>query len=107
MGGRGSASNITHYTAKQKARVDGLKRMAEKYGYKDVKIKMGKDGAVNYEYTEKKIVTKAHVGKMIDPAKDRIYERSTKQSGKIMPDGLKKKNKAEVTDRFIKRRGKQ
>ena len=60
MGGRGSASNITHYTAKQKARVDGLKRMAEKYGYKDVKIKMGKDGAVNYEYTEKTRVTEVH-----------------------------------------------
>ena len=102
MGGRRSASNITHYTAKQKARVDGLKRMAEKYGYKDVKIKMGKDGAVNYEYTEKKRVTKVHVGKMIDPAKNDIYERTTKQSGKIMPDGLRKKNKAEVTDKLIK-----
>lgn len=65
--------------------------MAKEYGYEDVKITMGKDGAANYEYTEKRRVTKAHVGKMIDPSKDKIYERTTKPSGKIMPDGLRKK----------------
>lgn len=107
MGGRGSASNIAGYTPKQKVLVDRLKRMAKEYRYEDVKITMGKDGAVNYEYTEKRRVTKAHAGKMIDPSKDKIYERTTKQSGKIMPDGLRKKNKAEVTDKFIKIRGKR
>lgn len=107
MGGRGSTSNISRYTPKQKVLVDRLKRMAKEYGYEDVKITMGKDGAVNYEYTEKRRVTKAHVGKMIDTSKDKIYERTTKQSGKIMPDGLRKKNRAEMTDRFIKRRGKR
>lgn len=107
MGGRGSVSNIAHYTSKQKVLVDRLKKMAKEYGYEDVKFTMGKDGAVNYEYTEKRRVTEVHVGKMIDPSKDKIYERTTKQSGKIMPDGLRKKNKAEVTDKFIKRRGKR
>lgn len=107
MGGRGSTSNISRYTPKQKVLVDRLKRVAKEYGYEDVKITMGKDGAVNYKYTEKRRVTKVHAGKMIDPSKDKIYERTTKQSGKIMPDGLRKKNKAEVTDKFIKIRGKR
>lgn len=56
MGWRGSVSNIAHYTSKQKVLVDRLKKMAKEYGYEDVKFTMGKDGAVNYEYTEKRRV---------------------------------------------------
>ena len=103
MGGRGSASNVPRYTQKQKAMIDRLKKMADKYGYEDVKVKTDKSGAVSYEYTERKTVTKVHGGKMQSADKNDIYERLTKQSGKIMPDGLRKKNKTEVTDKLIKK----
>lgn len=103
MGGRGSTSNISRYTPKQKVLVDRLKRMAKEYRYEDVKITMGKDGAVNYEFSTRKRVYGIHGGKMQSPDKNDIYERTEKQSGKIMPDGLRKKNKTEVTDKLIKK----
>lgn len=77
--------------------------MAKKYGYEEVKIKMDKDGAVNYEFSTRRRVYEVHGGKMQSPDKNDIYERTEKQSGKIMPDGLRKKNKTKVTDRLIKR----
>lgn len=103
MGGRGSVSNIARYTPKQKAMIDRLKKMADKYGYEDVKVKTDKSGAVNYQYTERKRVTKVYGGKMQSADKNDIYERTTKQSGKIMPDGLRKKNKPEIFDKIIKK----
>lgn len=107
MGGRASSSGLRGITQAQKKKVAGLYRVAKEFGYEDVKVNVTKDGIVHYEYTEKRRVTEVHVGKMIDSSKDKLYERTTKQSGKIMPDGLRKKNKAEVTDKFIKRRGKR
>lgn len=103
MGGRGSASSVPRYTQKQKAMIDRLRKMANKYGYEDVKVKTDKSGTVSYEYTERKTVTHVHGGKMQSADKNDIYERVTKQSGKIMPDGLRKKNKPEISDKLIKR----
>lgn len=103
MGGHGSVSNIARYTLKQKAMIDRLKKMADKYGYEDVKVKTDKSGTVSYEYTERKTVTHVHGGKMQSADKNDVYERLTKQSGKIMPDGLRKKNKPEIFDKIIKK----
>ncbi len=88
-----------------------MKRMPEvlkKYSqYKEVigpKFTKNKDGSISYEYTTVQNFVDAHVGKFIDPKKNGIIERTTIESGVIMPDGLRIKNKPQKTEKVIKRR---
>lgn len=99
-GRQGKQQCVTrNYTGAAK-KVAGLYRVAKEYGYEDVKVNVTKNGIVNYEWTEKRPVTKVHG---INPQNNIPYERTTIHSGKIMPDGLVKRNISEVIDQRVKK----
>lgn len=103
MGGRASNSALRGITQAQQKKVAGLYRVAKEYGYEDVKVNVTKDGIVHYEYIKKEMVGHPHYGKFTDPEKMDIYERTYRKTGQIMPDGLRKQNKDETTERPIKK----
>lgn len=104
FGGRGGSSGIAGTrTAQQSTKINNITRAGKKYGYKNLKFTMDKDGVVNYSFETTRIVNKVHNSKMQDPSKNDIYERTEYNSGKIFKDGLIKKNKAEKNERLIKK----
>ena len=104
FGGRGATSGIAGTkTAQQSTKMNNITRTGKKYGYKNLKFTMDKDGVINYSFETTRIVTKVHGGKMIDPRKDDVYERTEYNSGKIFKDGLIKRNKSTKSERLVKK----
>lgn len=106
MGGRGSSSGISGASPKQLRLMNNLvKRNAKEAtrGGSKPKFTKNKDGSITYEYQIKHRTAKVHGGKMQSPEKNDIYERTEHYSGKIMQDGLRKKNKTVYTDVLVKR----
>lgn len=108
MGGRGSPSGISSASPspQQRRLMNNLvKRNAKEAarGFSNPKFTKNKDGSITYEYQIKHRTVKIHGGKMQSPEKNDIYERTEHYSGKIMRDGLRKKNKTVYTDVLVKR----
>ena len=104
MGGRGGSSGLSKASSEQKRLMNNLvKRNSKEKWYSVPEFTMNKDGSVSYQYKTERTYTYAHGGKMIGPEKDDIFLRTTFESGKIMKDGLRKKNKSVVEDKIIKR----
>lgn len=104
FGGRGASSGITvTRTVQQSAKINNITKAAKEYGYKNLKFTMDKDGIINYSFETTRIVYKVHNSKMQDPSKDDVYERTEYNSGKILRDGLIKRNKTEKNERLIKK----
>lgn len=109
MGGRGGSgglsSSISKATSEQKTKMNRLIKRNEKpnYGYSKPTFHMNKDGSVSYDYTVTRIVNEVHNSKMQSEDKNDVYERTEYYSGKIMKDGLIKKNKKTYKDVLIKR----
>lgn len=106
MGGRGSSSGMSSVSPKQRRLMNNLvKRNAKEAarGFSEPKFTKNKDGSITYEYQIKHRTVKIHGGKMQSPEKNDIYERTEHYSGKIMRDGLRKKNKTVYTDVLVKR----
>lgn len=109
MGGRGSASGMpTGVSSEQRRLMNNLIRRNSnpknsKQEYSEPRFTKNKDGSVTYEYQKKRLVTKVHGGKMQSEEKNDIYERTETYSGKIMRDGLHRKNKSVYTDVLVKR----
>lgn len=108
MGGRGSPSGISSASPspQQRRLMNNLvKRNAKEAarGFSKPKFTKNKDGSITYEYQIKHRTVKIHGGKMQSPEKNDIYERTEHYSGKIMRDGLRKKNKTVYTDVLVKR----
>lgn len=95
MGGRGSSSGakgggISRATPQQLAKIESLKRNILKITNalpETLTFTPGENGQINYSYQEKRLVVKAHVGKMVDPLKDKMYDRTSMFSGRITADG--------------------
>lgn len=106
MGGRGSKSGGLggNISEEQKRKMDRLVKRNEEYdNFSKPTFRRDKDGNIEYEYTDTKIVNKVHGGKMQSPDKNDIYKRVTIESGRIMKDGLVKKNKSVKTETLIKK----
>lgn len=102
-----SSGGIARATPEQKRLMNNLEKRNERnkdrIGYSKPIFKMNKDGSVSYEYTVKRITVRVHGGKMITSEKDDVYERTEYHSGKIMPDGLNKKNKTTKEEVLIRK----
>lgn len=107
MGGRGAKSGVSKGasginvaggmspTPQQNKLMESMKRNILKI--KDaipnsLTFSQGDNGQINYSYQSKNLAVDSHVGKMVDPLKDKIYERTTTKSGKITPDGANIRN---------------
>lgn len=108
MGGRGASSGVAstrNATGEQKRIMSNIKRAVEKRtGTTPPKFTRGTDGVVHYSYTETKIVSVAHAGKMQSEEKNDIYERTIHHTGRILTDGLIRQNKSKIKD-VLKRKG--
>lgn len=105
MGGSGKVTGTARQNQLMKRMPEVLKNNPN---YKEVigpKFTKNKDGSISYEYTTVQNFVDVHVGKFIDQKKNGIKERTTTESGIIMPDGLRIKNKSQKTEKVIKRRG--
>lgn len=108
MGGRGGSSGMSNVSSEQRRLMNNLvkRNTREDYiseGFSKPKFTKNKDGSITYEYQVKHSTIKVHGGKMQSPEKNDIYERTEYYSGKIMQDGLRKKNKTVYTDVLVKR----
>lgn len=104
MGGRGGSSGMSTVSYEQKRKMNNLvKRNAEYKGHSTPKFTTNKDGSVSYQYKTERTYEYVHGGKMQDPAKNDVILRTTVESGKIMKDGLIKKNKSIKTEKIIKK----
>lgn len=116
MGGRGSAGSVSNSMSKatsdQKTKMNRMQKrnkkynIPDKYEYSKPTFHMNKDGSVSYDYTIKRIVFEVHNSKMQSEDKNDVYERTEYYSGKIMKDGLIKKDKKKYKDVLI-RKGKR
>lgn len=107
MGGRGSSSGMSGGSSPQQRQlmsnlVNRNAREAAR-GFSKPKFTKNKDGSITFEYQIKHLTAKVHGGKMQSPEKNDIYEKTEHYSGKIMRDGLLKKNKTVYTEVLVKR----
>lgn len=100
MGGRGSSWRVT---AEQQKVMSRFKKVAQEKGYSNPVFKKANDGFVLFESSKVRTVTKVHVGKMLSPDKDDVYERTETHRGKIGKDGLILRGKTTHEDKLIKR----
>ena len=107
MGGRGSSSGakggagISRATPQQLAKIESLQRNILKLPNavpESLSFQPGENGQINYSYQEKRMVVESHVGKMVDPLKDKMYDRTTQFSGRITTDGALVRNMPTVTN---------
>lgn len=103
MGGRGGSSGFLSPTSEQQRRMNRLREIGPKYNYQNIRFSSNKDGSIDYSYQIQRKVEYVHGGKMQDPRKNDIYERTEYYSGKFMRDGLIKRNKTTKEDRLIRR----
>lgn len=106
MGGRGGSSGIGVSPEQRRIMNNLIRRNSDPknvaYRYSEPRFTQNKDGSVTYEYQTKQTVYKVHNSKMQSEEKNDVYERTKTYSGKIMRDGLHRKNKSVYTDVLIK-----
>ena len=117
MGGRGSASAagrsgtnsggrdvLQNATQKQREIVERYKRNIYKLPNavpESLEFTVGESGRINFSFIEKDLAVHSHVGKMVDPLKDKMFDRTTTKSGQIYPDGLVIRNKPIIQTEYI------
>ena len=109
MGGRGSGSSRGGWskvsgTARQTQLISNLTRIVKRDYNTEPTFTKQKDGGIGYEYTKIQKFQDVGGGKFIDPRKNGMIEKTTIETGIIMPDGLIKKNKPQITKKIIKQR---
>lgn len=82
---------LDHLTISKK-KMNRLREIAPKNGYQNIKFSQNKDGTIDYTYERERDVVHVHGGKMQSPEKNDLYKRTEYYSGKIMKDGLIKRN---------------
>ena len=89
-------------------KINNIQRVLKKSKFiiNNLTFKTDNNGIVNFSYDEVRTVVQAHVGKMIDPSKNKIYQRTTTKSGLIYKDGLIKHNKDVKSEKYIGLQGK-
>lgn len=92
MGGRGGNSGFLRPSNDQQKKMNRLREIAPKNGYQNIKFSQNKDGTIDYTYERERDVVHVHGGKMQSPEKNDLYKRTEYYSGKIMKDGLIKRN---------------
>lgn len=103
MGGRGGASGFLSPTSEQQIKMNRLRNIGQRDNYQNIQFERNRDGSIDFSYERQRIVRYVHGGKMLSPDKDDIYERTEYYTGKIMPDGLIKRNKTTKEDKLIRR----
>lgn len=113
MGGRGAKSGVSKgainninsiTTTKQQEIIEKYKRNISKRVYavpESLTFSPGENGRIDFSFQEKKMTTYSHVGKMVDPLKDKMYERTTTISGWIGKDGLVVRNTPQNKDEYL------
>lgn len=105
----GSSIQTQTYTPQQQMKINNIQRVLakSKFTINNLTFKTDINGIVNFSYDEVRTVVQAHVGKMLDPSKNKIYQRTTTKSGLIYKDGLIKHNKdIKKGDKYIGLQGK-
>lgn len=107
-GKRATGSSIQTYTSQQQMKINNIQRVLAKSKFiiNNLTFKTDSNGIVNFSYDEVRTVVHAHSGKMIDPSKNKIYQRTTTKSGLIYKDGLIKHNKDVKSEKYIGLQGK-
>lgn len=103
MGGRGGSSGFLSATSEQAKKMNRLREMGARDGYKNIQFSRNGDGSIGFSYERQRIVNYVHGGKMMSPDKNDVYERTEYYTGKIFPDGLIKRNKTTKKDKLIRR----
>lgn len=103
MGSRGGASGFLSSTREQQRRMNRLREIGQSDNYQNIRFERNRDGSIDFSYQRQRRIGYVHGGKMQDPSKDDIYERTEYYTGKIMPDGLIKRNKTTREDKLIRR----
>lgn len=83
--------------AAQQAKIEHIKKIAERDGYFNLTFKNAENNSVKITYDEKKIITHVHNSKMTDPSKNDIYERTTRHFGTIYDNGIYKPDRFNST----------
>lgn len=103
MGGRGGSSGFSYPTSEQQRRMNRLREIGQRDNYRNIQFERNRDGSIDFSYERQRRVEYVHGGKMQDPNKNDTYERTEYHTGKIMPDGLIKRNKTTKEDKLIRR----
>lgn len=103
MGGRGGSSGLLSPTSEQQRRMNRLREIGQRDNYQSIQFERNRDGSIDFSYQRQRMVEYVHDGKMQDPNKNDVYERTEYYTGKIMPDGLIKRNKTTKEDKLIRR----
>ena len=109
MGGRGSSGGsgggvgMSRATINQNAKILNIKRvLAKNKEISNLKFSMENDGVVRFSYTETKIRSRVHGGKMQSEQKNDTVKTVSVYEGTIGKDGLIKRNRAGKKERVLK-----
>ena len=103
-GKRGSSATGLTLTQQQSDKINSLKKNILKI--KDaipqsLTFSQGDNGKINYSYQIKQLAVYSHVGKMVDPMKDKMYERTYTHTGYISLNGVLVRNSPTHQDIYL------
>nr|DAG84501.1 MAG TPA: hypothetical protein [Caudoviricetes sp.] len=103
-GGSGGVGGMSRATIDQNTKILNIKRVfAKNKEISNLKFSMENDGVVRFSYTETKIRSRVHSGKMQSEQKNDTVKIVSVYEGTIGKDGLIRRKRAGTKEQILKR----
>lgn len=103
-GGKRAGSSGLTLTQQQNDKINSLKKNILKIKNaipQSLTFSQGDNGKINYSYQTQQLVVQSHAGKMVDPMKDKMYDRTYTNTGYINLDGSLVRNAPTHQDVYL------